>query len=144
MSYYSRTSSTAAVQTMGSNDVTNYLLMNNFAGGTSFYSQLNTIGPNYIQGTITNTQGLFIANRTTSTVVNLWRNSSKVATDSKTSSARPTRKIFISARNNDGTASGFDNKQLGFASIGDGLTDTEAANFYTAVQSYQTTLGRQV
>jgi hypothetical protein len=28
--------------------------------------------------------------------------------------------------------------------LGDGLTDTEAANFYTAVQTYQTTLGRNV
>ena len=33
---------------------------------------------------------------------------------------------------------------IAFASIGDGLTDTEAANFYTAVQAYQTTLSRNV
>ena len=31
-----------------------------------------------------------------------------------------------------------------FVSIGDGLTDGEAAAFYTAVQAYQTTLNRQV
>jgi hypothetical protein len=31
-----------------------------------------------------------------------------------------------------------------FSSIGDGLSATEASNFYTAVQSFQTTLGRQV
>ena len=31
-----------------------------------------------------------------------------------------------------------------FASIGNGLTDGEAANLYTAVQAYQTTLNRQV
>ena len=36
------------------------------------------------------------------------------------------------------------NKETCFNSIGDGLTDTEAANFYTAVQRFQTTLGRQV
>lgn len=34
--------------------------------------------------------------------------------------------------------------ECAFASIGDGLTDTEAVNFYTAVQRFQTTLGRQV
>ena len=34
--------------------------------------------------------------------------------------------------------------QYAFASLGDGLTDAEAANFYTAVQTFQTTLGRQV
>jgi hypothetical protein len=36
------------------------------------------------------------------------------------------------------------NGTLAFSSIGDGLTDTEAANLYTAVQRFQTTLGRQV
>jgi hypothetical protein len=34
--------------------------------------------------------------------------------------------------------------QIAFASIGDGLTDTEAVNFSLAVQNFQTTLGRQV
>ena len=34
--------------------------------------------------------------------------------------------------------------QYSFASMGDGLTDTEAANFYTSVQAFQTTLSRQV
>jgi hypothetical protein len=33
---------------------------------------------------------------------------------------------------------------LGFASIGEGLSSTDAANLYTVVQAYQTTLGRQV
>jgi hypothetical protein len=39
---------------------------------------------------------------------------------------------------------GYYANQFAFASIGDGLTNTEAANFYTAVQAYQTTLSRQV
>ena len=38
----------------------------------------------------------------------------------------------------------YTNRQSAFASIGAGLTDTEAANYYTAVQAFQTTLGRQV
>ena len=33
---------------------------------------------------------------------------------------------------------------LGFASIGEGLSQTDAENLYTLVQAYQTTLGRQV
>jgi hypothetical protein len=36
------------------------------------------------------------------------------------------------------------NRQCAFASIGDGLSTTEASNFYTAVQAFQTTLSRQV
>ena len=52
--------------------------------------------------------------------------------------------IYVGARNNAGTAQLFSSKQFAFASIGDGLTDTEAADFYTTVQAFQTTLGRQV
>ena len=36
------------------------------------------------------------------------------------------------------------NKECAFASIGDGLSNTEAANYYTAVQAFQTTLNRHV
>jgi len=34
--------------------------------------------------------------------------------------------------------------EIRFISVGDGLTDTDASNLYTAVQRFQTTLGRQV
>jgi len=33
---------------------------------------------------------------------------------------------------------------INLALIADGLTDTEASNFYTAVQAFNTTLSRQV
>ena len=55
-----------------------------------------------------------------------------------------TRSTYLGADNRIGTATDFSSKQCAFASIGNGLTDTEAANFYTAVQAYQTTLSRQV
>ena len=38
----------------------------------------------------------------------------------------------------------YGNKEAAFASIGDGLTDAEASAFYSAVQAFQTALGRQV
>jgi hypothetical protein len=34
--------------------------------------------------------------------------------------------------------------ECAFASLGDGLNDTQASNFYTAVQAFQTTLSRQI
>lgn len=53
--------------------------------------------------------------------------------------------LYLSAINRYNTiADTFNNQQCAFASIGDGLTDAEASSFYTAVQTYQTTLGRQV
>jgi hypothetical protein len=42
------------------------------------------------------------------------------------------------------SAQNFSILQCAFASIGDGLTDTQASNLYTAVQNFNTTLFRQV
>jgi hypothetical protein len=52
--------------------------------------------------------------------------------------------MYISALNNNGSTVNFSGRECAFASIGDGLNDTEAANLYTAVQNYQITLNRQV
>jgi hypothetical protein len=35
-------------------------------------------------------------------------------------------------------------RNIAFASIGDGLSPTESSNFYTAVQTFNTTLNRQI
>jgi hypothetical protein len=42
------------------------------------------------------------------------------------------------------TPTNYSSKEVAFSSIGDGLTDTEAANLYLAVQNYQVALSRQV
>lgn len=52
--------------------------------------------------------------------------------------------MYFAARNNNGTADLFTNRTFSFSSIGDNLTDTQASNLYTAVQTFQTTLVRQV
>jgi hypothetical protein len=75
-------------------------------------------------------------------VKGFWNNSligSAIVVDALTN-----QQIYIGGRNSGGTANTFSSKQCAFASIGDGLTDTQASNFYTAVQAFQTTLSRQV
>ena len=52
--------------------------------------------------------------------------------------------MYIGGVNNNGTAQFFDNHLISFYYYSDGLTDTQASNFYTAVQAFQTTLSRQV
>lgn len=59
-------------------------------------------------------------------------------------SAFPNLNMFIGARNDNGTAAVFSNKQLAFSTIGSGLTDSEVSTLYTIVQTFQTTLGRNV
>jgi hypothetical protein len=53
--------------------------------------------------------------------------------------------IYLGAMQDTGTLGNYYMPQeCALASIGDGLTDTEASDFYTAVQAFQTTLSRQV
>ena len=52
--------------------------------------------------------------------------------------------MYVGARNVSGSADNYTVQQIGFASIGDGLSDTEASDFNTAVTNFQTTLARNV
>jgi hypothetical protein len=102
---------------------------------------------NRMSRSIPNAQGLMLTSRINDTTHKAYRNGVQLgATDtvSNSTNTMPNAVLFIGATNTDSGATSYSNKQCAFASIGDGLTDTEAANLYTAVQTYQTTLGRQV
>ena len=139
-SYYNRKTTQTGV--CGANDASNYTLF--FGGNTDVNSQLNTSGGDFVTATVTNPQGLIIGNRTTSTIVSLFRNATKLISSTKNSLGLANLNYYIGARNLSGLALGFDDKQYAFYHIGDGLTDTQASNFYTAVQAFQTTLSRNV
>jgi hypothetical protein len=91
----------------------------------------------------TDSRGLYITNRNSSTNTTGYKNGTKVA-DVAMTAGLPIDTVFIGARNQGGSAIIPSSRQYSFASIGSGLTDTEAANLYTAVQAFQTTLSRQV
>jgi hypothetical protein len=104
-----------------------------------------------VNNTVTSTSpatrrdGLFTASRIISTSFKVYRNSVIYRNSTITSTSLSTANLYVGARNNNNsTLSQYSALQCAFASIGEGLTDTEAANLYTAVQAYQTTLGRQV
>lgn len=86
-------------------------------------------------------RGLHIATRTASNIKKYRLNNTELFNSNESSTGLNTSSIYLGASRNNANYNG---NQLAFASIGNGLTDTEAANFYTAVQAYQTTLGRQV
>jgi hypothetical protein len=74
-----------------------------------------------------------------SSTVHKFANNGTIQTATLNSSARPTANIEL-ARLGGGTDNF--NGICKFASIGDGLTDTDIANFNTAVTTYQTALSR--
>ena len=51
--------------------------------------------------------------------------------------------MYLGARNGDNVIDSYNNLPHQFASIGDGLSDSEATAFRTAVLNFNTTLNRQ-
>jgi hypothetical protein len=95
---------------------------------------------------ITDTRGLFIVNRLVSTSKTLSRNGSVIRTDASTSIvASATINFYWLTRNRPGNVPiAYDNRNLAFGFFGVGLTTGEQSTLYTAIQTFQTTLGRQV
>lgn len=79
-----------------------------------------------------------------STTQKIYKNGSLIKTGSAGSGSLANNNIYLGANNGNGTANLFCDKQYCFASIGNGLTDTQASDIYTAVQAFQTSLSRQV
>ena len=144
LSYYSRTSTVNPECELG--------VFNDLPSG--ILSQLRTAN-NYMSGqsagivfftTTISALGFWMGSKTSDTSRKGYLNGSLQATSTlPDNEVLPSLNLYLGARNKGGTTQEqFSTKQTAFASIGDGLSDTEAANFYTAVQTYQTTLGRQV
>ena len=64
-----------------------------------------------------------------------------IYTGSTTSTAKGNLSIYIGSLNGLGL---YSNAQFAFSHISQGLTDSEASAMYTSVQSYQTSMNRQV
>jgi len=116
--------------------------------GSGLYSR--TAALNFNLASNTNTQvfepvadslGLYLGTRTTSNQVIIQKNTTQYIKSSNTSNlVTTTWKVLRPGELN----SEYSPRNISFASIGDGLTSTQALNLYTAVQAFQTTLGRQV
>jgi len=97
-------------------------------------------------GTISNTnsQGWYLANRVSGTETRNYKNN-VLTTKVVSSGTINTSQIIVCAGGSvAGVAANFSDRENSFASIGDGLTDTQAVDFYNAIQTFQTSLSRQV
>jgi hypothetical protein len=142
LSYYSRTDVNLTEVEIGSQSVNAYTIIEARTANTSYF----LINTNTITGVSdTNSAAFYIGNRTGSFVTNGFRNNIKIFNSSSSASALPPNNIYIGALHNaSATPQYYSTKECAFATIGDGLTDTEAANFYTAVQAFQVALGRSI
>jgi len=91
-----------------------------------------------------NSVGFWLSSRVSSTTFKIFQSNTTFATENITTSGRSANPIFVGAVQLANFGIEYSDRNIALASIGDGLTDTQASNFYTAVQAFQTTLSRQV
>ena len=106
----------------------------------------NGIQNDYVSFANTDSRGLFINTRTGNNLHKILINGVIIGTNTNNFLLLPNTNIALATRYNvaTGLPQTYSSKEQAFASIGDGLSDTEAANLYTAVQLFNTTLSRQV
>lgn len=141
-SVYLRTNSSSGVQCdIGTaNNTTQSNIFPNLSG--TFYPRVQASNAGLAVNL--NTAAFFIANRVASNEVQGWRNTTKY-TISNNSTGLSTFSYWLADLNlNGASANVTSTRQQAFATIGDGLTDTDAANLYTRVNTYQTALSRNV
>ena len=88
--------------------------------------------------------GFIINKRTNSTDQKIIRNTNPALTNTSATTGLSNSSVYISALNVVGVAGNYSNRQTCFCFVSLGLTDTEATNYYTLVQQFQTSLGRQI
>jgi hypothetical protein len=157
MAVFVRTDTTSSGYDMGAETnspspglVRNYFISKNAASASQYDIGLNPLTtPSSVTGS-----GFWIATVSGSNTNNqrIYRNGTNLA--SKTNligtEETPTSSIAIAANNvgggfvPGGNVNAFTSESYSLASIGQGFTDTQASLYNTAVQTFQTTLGRNV
>jgi hypothetical protein len=111
---------------------------------TSSYTTLGAFtelsGATFLSFANTDTRGHYIGNRVGNEMRLVKDGVVQASNLSSTPGGLPTINIRVGQRNNDH----YSNRQCRLSSIGDGMSVAELSNYYTAVQSFQTTLNRQV
>jgi len=151
LSYYSRTNNNPSIDfdmgvgtQLGNNSNSLFIKRSNDTAG---YDTGNASSINRISFANSNSLGFYNGSITANNSRKYYKNGvNQISNTNVLTQLNPNANLFIGAYNEYDLvrANYYGSKQCAFASIGDGLTDTEAANLYTAVQAYQTTLGRQV
>ena len=139
LSFYSRTDVNLTQVDMGTTNATNVLDIESRITNLCYSNSSNAALLNYAN---TSSLGFYINSRTSAASFKAFKNGLLKATSLTGTTTTMPFNIFIGARN--GSPLYYSSKQCAFASIGDGLTDAEALALYNAVQTFNTTLLRNV
>lgn len=89
----------------------------------------------YLSSALSNTLGMFLSNRTTSTAVEIFQNSTSLSSGSISAQGLPTDFVYIFSSN----LANFSTKKACFVSIGAGISNV--SDYYTSVNQLKTDLG---
>jgi hypothetical protein len=145
-SFYSRTNApTAAIRIdMGALRPApdSYSDLNSSNSNATYFRFNNGVG--YDSLSTSDSLGFFTGNRTAVNVIKTYKNGSTILSGTATSSSTSNIDIYIGAVNSNGSPLYYANRECAFATIGTSLTDAETLNFYVAVETFQTALGRNI
>lgn len=142
ISYYSRTNTNGNYVEMSIwNSADTWVELSIRYAGNAYYA-INNVEKTLVNA---NSQGYYISNRPNSTTLNFFKNNDKTQiTNSVALRVVGTLPLFAQKNVPGNTFNYYTNRECAFATIGNGLTDTEAANLNSIVLQFQTTLSRQV
>ena len=145
LSFYSRTNTSTGVDDIASTvtgDIQNMRLIIKF--GASLFSDINSTTQRVTVANA-NSLGFYQTSRTNSTSLKVYKNSSVFGSNTNANTGtQPITSLYLSAAHFNAGVTNYSDRQCAFSSVGDGLTDTDAANLYTRVQAFQTSLSRNV
>ena len=146
VSYYSRTNNAVDQLDFGTQSVGGVNMLSGSirqSNNTTYFRINRSIGTAESFTSIADSRLFYMLNRTSSSEEILFTNTTKT-TFSKNSTGLADGPIYLGAFNASGTALYHGSKECAFFTVGDGLNDTEATNLYNYIQTFNTTLGRQV
>lgn len=122
----------------------NYFDVESRIGNTGYYGNLRAA--NAVSFSNTDSRGLHINTRTTSSLQKVFINTTLKGSDLNSTTGTLNGNIALASRYNltNGLYEFRASKEQAFASIGEGLSDSEAAALYNAVNTFQVALSRNV
>jgi hypothetical protein len=120
--------------------VKQFRLMNQSSPMITYYLSDNAIN----SGLLPQPRGQYVISTTGSTSQTLYRNGSLVFSGTSTLPTAINQPIYIAAVNNIGTAATFYSNIFSFLTFGQGLTTAQTSSLYSIIQTFQTSLSRNV
>jgi hypothetical protein len=148
LSYYSRTQVPNEIENSlrsGSTELDKTIQLNpNLNIGYGFLVRLGGTVLGYNDQS-TDCRGMFVASRTSSTSMKGYRNGNElISVSTGGSHLLPSEEVYLAAGNTGGNPSQYSKLECAFASIGAGLSGTEANDLYAAVLAFNQALSRNV